>query len=73
MGRNDEKLQKLSDEMNEHIVAVKGTMELVDASISDDDLHNLLIKAIERIDIIQRLSGESFAALKHCLDRMPEQ
>lgn len=72
MTTNNERLQELSDELNEHIIAVKGTMELVDASITEEDLHDLLVKAIERIDTIQKLSGELFAALKHCIDKMSQ-
>lgn len=72
MTDKNNKLQAISDELNEHITAVKGTLELIDASVEEDDLHNLVIKALKRMDSIYTLSGEMFALLKACLDRMEE-
>ena len=72
MTDKNNKLQAISDELNEHIIAVKGTLELIDASVEEDDLHNLVMKALKRMDSINTLSGEMFALLKACLDRMGE-
>jgi hypothetical protein len=72
MTDKDDKLQAISDELSEHVIAVKGTLELIDASVEEEDLHNLLIKALKRMDTIQTLSGEMFALLRACLDRMGE-
>jgi hypothetical protein len=70
MTTNDDKLLKISDDMNEHLLAVKGTLELLDASVPEEELRDLITKAIDRIDKMQGLSNDMFAALKHCLDRM---
>ncbi len=72
MSQKDEKLQAMADELSEHITAVKGTLELIDASVEEEDLHNLLIKALKRMDSMQKLSGEMFRLLKACLDKMGE-
>ena len=72
MAKSDSKIQQISNELNEHIIAVKGTLELLETSISDSELHNLLLKAIERMDTIQRLSNEMIAFLKQLLDKMKE-
>ena len=72
MTKGSNRIKEISDELNEHIIAVKGTLELLDTSVSDSELHNLLIKAIERVDIIQQLSLEMFAVLKQVLDKMDE-
>jgi hypothetical protein len=69
--RNDE-LDQISNKLNENILAVKGTLELVDTSIAEDDLHELLLKAIGRMDIIQRISDDMLVALKTCLDKIGE-
>jgi hypothetical protein len=74
MSEIDSKLKEISDRINEHIIAVKGTLEVVDTS--EDDLHNLLLKAIERMDSIQQLSNEMFAIIKQLferIDKMKEQ
>jgi hypothetical protein len=73
MTEKENKLKAMSDELSEHITAVKGTLELIDASIEEDDLHNLVLKALKRMDSIHTLSGEMFALLKACLDRMGEK
>jgi uncharacterized hydantoinase/oxoprolinase family protein len=74
MSEINSKLKEISDRINEHIIAVKGTLEVVDTS--EDDLHNLLLKAIERMDSIQQLSNEMFAIIKQLfetIDQMKEQ
>jgi len=58
--------------MSEHIIAVKGTLELLDASVSEDDLHSLILKAVERMENMQRLSDELLAVLKQVLEKMSE-
>jgi hypothetical protein len=70
-GRND-KLDEISVQLNENILAVKGTLELLDTSVTEDDLHDLLIKALERMDTIQGLSNDMLIALKNCFDKMSE-
>jgi len=70
MSEIDKKLNEISDKLNEHMMAVKGTLELVDASVSEDDLHNLLLKAIERMESMQRLSDELLAVLKQIFEKM---
>lgn len=72
MTKGSNRIKELSDELNEHIIAVKGTLELVETSVSDSELHSLLVKAIERVDTIQILSNEMFAILKQILDKMDE-
>ncbi len=72
MSEISKKLDEISDKMNEHMLAVKGTLELVDASVSEDDLHGLLLKAVERMDSMQKLSDEMFAALKQIFKKMEE-
>ncbi|MEW6569576.1 MAG: hypothetical protein AB1390_00155 [Nitrospirota bacterium] len=64
------RLEEISDQINEHIIAVKGTLELVDASVEEDDLHSLLLKAMERMDTLQKLSNEICAALQQIFDRI---
>lgn len=72
MTKGTNRIKEISDELNEHIIAVKGTLELVETSVSDGDLHNLIVKAVERVDTIQRLSHEMFSVLKQILDKMDE-
>lgn len=72
MSERDEKLKEISNELNEHIIAVKGTLELTEASTSEDELQGLIIKAIERIDAIQKLSNEIVVALKNCFNKIDE-
>lgn len=67
--RND-KLNEVSHQLNENILAVRGTLELVDTSVTEDDLHALLLKAMQRMDSIQRLSNDMLDALQSCLDKM---
>jgi len=70
MSEIDSKLKEISDRINEHIIAVKGTLEVVDTS--EDDLHNLLLKAIERMDSIQQLSNEMFVIIKQLFEKIDE-
>jgi hypothetical protein len=72
MAERDNKLKEISRELNEHIIAVKGTLELIEASVSEDELQNLTVKAIERMDAIQRLSLELIIALKNCFEKLGE-
>lgn len=72
MAERNKRLEEIADQFNENILAVKGTLELVDTSITEDDLHKLLLKAMERIDIVQRLSNEMLVALRKCIDKMGE-
>ena len=72
MSEINKRLEEISDKMSEHILTVKGTLELLDASVSEDDLHGLVLKAIERMEKIQRLSDELFAVLEKLLEKMGE-
>lgn len=72
MTKGTNRIKEISDELNEHIIAVKGTLELVETSVSDSELQNLLVKAVERVDTIQILSHEMFAVLRQILDKMDE-
>ena len=64
------KIDEISHQFSENILAVKGTLELMDTSVTEDDLHELLLKAMQRMDIIERLSNDTLAALQNCLDKM---
>ena len=68
-GKNN-RLDEVSHQLDENILAVRGTLELVDASLTEDELHVLLLKAIERMDAIQRLSVDMFVALRNCVDKI---
>jgi hypothetical protein len=72
MSEMNEKLKEISDTMSEHIIAVKGTLELLDASVTEDDLRSLVLKAIERMENMQQLSAELFLVLKQVLEKMRE-
>jgi hypothetical protein len=72
MSEINNRLKEISEKMNEHMMAVTGTLELVDASVSEDDLHNLLLKAIHRMESMQKLSDELFAALQQIFEKMKE-
>jgi hypothetical protein len=72
MSERNSRLDELSNQFNENILAVKGTLELIDTSIEEDDLHELLLKAIERMDMIQALSADTLLFLKNCFDKMDE-
>jgi len=70
MTERNKKLDEIADQLGENILAVKGTLELIDTSVTEDDLHQLLLKAIDRMDIVQGLSNEILNALRSCFDRM---
>jgi len=72
MSEINKRLEEISDKMSEHILTVKGTLELLDASVSEDDLRSLIIKAIERMEKIQGLSDELFAVLEKLLEKIGE-
>ena len=72
MTKGSNRIKEISDDLNEHIIAVKGTLELVETSVSDSELHSLLVRAVERMDTIQMLSDEMFVMLKTILDKMDE-
>jgi len=72
MAERNNKLEEISNQLDENILAVKGTLELVDTSVVEDELHELLLKAIERMDIIQRLSEDMLIVLKNCFDKIGE-
>jgi hypothetical protein len=72
MTERDNKLKGISREINEHVIAVKGTLELIEASVSESELQSLIRRAIERMDAIQELSQEVILALKNCLERIKE-
>jgi hypothetical protein len=72
MSEINKRLEEISDKMSEHILTVKGTLELLDTSVSEDDLHSLILKAIGRMDKIQGLSDELFAVLEKLLEKMVE-
>lgn len=72
MTERNNKLDEISNQLDENILAVKGTLELVDTSVTEDELRELLHKAIERMDIIQRLSNDMLVALKNCFDKIGE-
>jgi hypothetical protein len=64
------KLDELSTQLNDNILAVKGTLELMDTSVTEDELHELLLRAIERMDIIQELSNDMLIVLRNCFDKI---
>jgi len=72
MTERNRKLDEIAEQLDENILAVKGTLELIDTSVTEDDLHQLLLKAIDRMDVVQRLSGEMLNALRNCFDKMGE-
>lgn len=72
MTKGTNRIKEISDELNEHVIAVKGTLELVETSVTDSELQSLLVKAVERVDAIQMLSTEMFAMLKQILDKIDE-
>ena len=72
MAEKNNRLDEISDQLNENVLAVKGTLELLDTSVTEDELHELLMKAVERMDTIQKLSHDMLGALKNCVDKMGE-
>ncbi len=69
MAQMGTRLDEVSNQINENIVAVKGTLELLDTSVAEDELHQLVLKALERMDTLQRLSDDLILALKNCIDK----
>jgi hypothetical protein len=72
MSEINDRLKEISDKMSEHIITVKGTLELLDASVSEDDLRSLILKAIERMENMHQLSDELFAVLKQVFEKISE-
>ena len=72
MAERNHKLDEIANQLNENILAVKGTLELVDTSVTEQELHELLLKALERMDMIEKLSSDMLIVLKNCLDRISE-
>ena len=71
MSEINKRLEEISDKMSAH--SVKGTLELLDASVSEDDLRSLILKAIGRMEKIQGLSDELFAVLEKLLEKIGEK
>ena len=72
MSAINDKAKEISRKIEEHIVAVKGTLELADASISDDELHDFILKDMERMDDLQKLSNELVAIVNLLIEKMDE-
>jgi hypothetical protein len=73
MSETNNKMKEISDRMSEHIITVKGTLELLDASVTEDDLRSLILKAIERMEQLQILSDELFVVLQEVFVKMKEE
>jgi len=73
MSEIDARLKEISDKINEHLITVKGTLEVLDASVTEDDLSNLIARAIKRIDDMQRLSEELLAVLYKVFEKISEE
>ena len=73
MSEINNKMKEISDRMSEHIITVKGTLELLDASVTEDDLRSLILKAIERMENLQILSDELFVVLQEVFVKMKEE
>ncbi len=72
MAERDNRFDEIAHQLEENILAVKGTLELIDVSVADDELSGLVLKAVERMDAIQRLSADILAVLKNCMDKLGE-
>ena len=74
MSAINDKVKEISGKIEEHIVAVKGTLELADASISesDNELDGFVLKAMERMDDVQKLSNELAAIVNLLIEKMDE-
>jgi len=70
MTERNKKLDEIANQLDENILAVKGTLELIDTSVTEDELHQLLLKAIDRMDAVQRVSNEMLNALRNCFNKM---
>jgi hypothetical protein len=68
----NEKLGVIAENISEHIVAVKGTLELVDASVDEEELHSLILKAVDRMDALQVLSNEMLSHMAQILEKIRE-
>ena len=73
MSEINSRLKEISDRMSEHIITVKGTLELLDASVTEDDLRSLILKAIERMENLQTLSDDLFGVLQEVFVKMQEE
>jgi hypothetical protein len=67
-----DKLKGFSDRIGEHIIAVRGTLELIEASVDEEDLHSLTSKAIHRMEELQKLSDELCAAFGQVLIQLQD-
>ena len=72
MSSINDKVKEISDQIEEHIVAVKGTLELADASLPDDELHGLMLKSMDRMDNVQKLSNELATIVNLLIEKMDE-
>ncbi|MEW6053220.1 MAG: hypothetical protein AB1552_05430 [Nitrospirota bacterium] len=72
MSEGNKKLQTISDELKEHLIAVKGALELLDASQSDTEMSDLILKSMHRMDALQKLTDEMVQALRHCFAKIEE-
>ncbi|MGC2062859.1 MAG: hypothetical protein WA610_07755 [Thermodesulfovibrionales bacterium] len=70
--RSDEELDQISEQLDENILAVKGTLELLDTAINEDELRELLLKAVGRMDAIQSITNEMLMALRNCIAKIGE-
>jgi hypothetical protein len=70
MTERENKLDEISHQLSENILAVKGTLELMDTFVTEDDMHDLLLKAMQRMDSIQSLSSDLLKVLQNCIDKM---
>lgn len=72
MSASNDKVIEISEKIEEHIVAVKGTLELADASLPDDELHDFMLKAMERMDDVQKLSNELASIVNLLMEKVDE-
>lgn len=72
MSSINDKVKEISGKIEEHIVAVKGTLELADASLPDDELHDFILKDMERMDDLQKLSNELVSIVNLLNEKMDE-
>jgi hypothetical protein len=68
----NDKVKEISDKIEKHIVAVKGTLELADASMPDDELHDFILKDMQRMDDLQKLSNELVGIVNRLVEKMGE-
>ena len=67
-----DKVKEISDKIEKHIVAVKGTLELADASLPNDELHDFILRDMERMDEVQKLSNELAAIVNLLIEKVDE-